>query len=353
MALHRTSQPPKNAENPRLMHSAAYAPKRCGPPSMATAIRIGAGRPQRPKRRSACIPMAAPRALSSQALPRRSSPSHLPPAAAWTASAISTAPTPATAQAKRWPPATTARPAPPAPVIRAAAAMPPIALAPHVPSARSAARKVPVCLRPDTGGSRRAGRSRQRALNRVGIRSAGSPPAFRANAAPPRPAGTARAATRPNATAIGHPSRGARRCPARSPAPTNPRVAPQDRRSPHASAQLCYASGTYIGCICYEPGDCEAFEDGDACNGTLFCEAKGAPPYCKKNLRVLGSTSGWGDGGLQMCACPSYARQLRVRRQTSGLRVTHGIEVLRRRCDTYVQIARPVTGVRGPYNALS
>ncbi|MCB9740062.1 MAG: hypothetical protein H6747_12425 [Deltaproteobacteria bacterium] len=37
------------------------------------------------------------------------------------------------------------------------------------------------------------------------------------------------------------------------------------------------------GCLCWEDGDCAGFEDGNACNGTLYCDKAGAPPYCKVN----------------------------------------------------------------------
>ncbi len=37
------------------------------------------------------------------------------------------------------------------------------------------------------------------------------------------------------------------------------------------------------GCLCWEDGDCGAFEDDDLCNGKLYCNMAGAPPYCTVN----------------------------------------------------------------------
>ncbi len=40
-------------------------------------------------------------------------------------------------------------------------------------------------------------------------------------------------------------------------------------------------AGVDIGCTCLEDTDCAAFEDGDLCNGTLYCDTSGAPYECK------------------------------------------------------------------------
>ena len=45
---------------------------------------------------------------------------------------------------------------------------------------------------------------------------------------------------------------------------------------------VCEVSDTST-CICEKDGDCTKFEDGDACNGQLYCDKTGKVPVCKPN----------------------------------------------------------------------
>ena len=52
------------------------------------------------------------------------------------------------------------------------------------------------------------------------------------------------------------------------------------------TAEACQAGACKLlleTCLCWEDGDCGPFEDGDACNGKLYCDKLAGPPNCKVN----------------------------------------------------------------------
>ena len=63
-----------------------------------------------------------------------------------------------------------------------------------------------------------------------------------------------------------------------------PNGIPCDDQDPCTVADFCAAgecSGTSVNCECDMNSDCGALEDGDLCNGTLFCDAEALPFTCK------------------------------------------------------------------------
>ena len=42
-------------------------------------------------------------------------------------------------------------------------------------------------------------------------------------------------------------------------------------------------------CLCWEDSDCAPFDDGNACNGALYCNKNGGPPFCEVNPATIPS----------------------------------------------------------------
>ena len=61
-------------------------------------------------------------------------------------------------------------------------------------------------------------------------------------------------------------------------------------------------SGVVV-CACVKQADCAAQEDGDACNGTLFCDLSSAKPTCKLNPASPVTCAGQDAGGCALTSC--------------------------------------------------
>ena len=62
-----------------------------------------------------------------------------------------------------------------------------------------------------------------------------------------------------------------------------PATAPCDDNDPCTAGDLCVegqCAGTPLSCECQSDADCDPLEDGNACNGTLFCNLKDLPYAC-------------------------------------------------------------------------
>ncbi len=57
------------------------------------------------------------------------------------------------------------------------------------------------------------------------------------------------------------------------------------------------------GCLCWEAADCAPFEDGDACNGKLYCDKTAGPPACKLNPASVVTCAQSGSAPCQSKMC--------------------------------------------------
>lgn len=57
------------------------------------------------------------------------------------------------------------------------------------------------------------------------------------------------------------------------------------------------------GCLCWDDADCAPFEDGDACNGKLYCDKTAGPPACKLNPASVVTCSQAGVAPCQTKKC--------------------------------------------------
>lgn len=70
--------------------------------------------------------------------------------------------------------------------------------------------------------------------------------------------------------------------------------------------------GTNATCVCTADADCASKEDGDFCNGTLFCDLSGAEPACKVNPATLVSCPSVDDTDCQVNACEKKSGQCKM-----------------------------------------
>jgi len=83
---------------------------------------------------------------------------------------------------------------------------------------------------------------------------------------------------------------------------------PCDDENPCTTDETCKtgkcAGGTVKDkCPCHFDADCGKFEDGDLCNGTLFCDKSGAAPVCRHNPATVIHCQTVGDGPCKKTAC--------------------------------------------------
>ena len=79
-----------------------------------------------------------------------------------------------------------------------------------------------------------------------------------------------------------------------------------DDGNPCTAGDLCKAGGCVSGtntCACLDNAGCAAKEDGDLCNGTLYCDTAKAPYLCKVNPATTVSCAKDKDGACQANSC--------------------------------------------------
>ncbi len=60
-------------------------------------------------------------------------------------------------------------------------------------------------------------------------------------------------------------------------------------------------------CLCWDDSDCAPFDDGNACNGTLYCNKNGGPPFCEVNPATIPSCPAPLPGACTVSVCDPSA----------------------------------------------
>ncbi|MBM4345758.1 MAG: hypothetical protein FJ100_20485 [Deltaproteobacteria bacterium] len=99
----------------------------------------------------------------------------------------------------------------------------------------------------------------------------------------------------------------------------NPPVAPSttcDDGDPCSSGDVCVGGKCQPGiaiCQCQTSADCAAKDDGDLCNGTLYCDKGAGPPYtCKPNPATVVTCSTANDSACQENTCAPATGQCKL-----------------------------------------
>ena len=83
-------------------------------------------------------------------------------------------------------------------------------------------------------------------------------------------------------------------------------TAPCDDGNGCTTGDVCNAgkcsSGTNT-CGCNQTSDCASKEDGNLCNGTLFCDKSSLPYQCKVNPATIVACDGSGDTSCRQNLC--------------------------------------------------
>ncbi len=108
-----------------------------------------------------------------------------------------------------------------------------------------------------------------------------------------------------------------------------PNTAPCDDGVACTGGDTCadgVCAGEDIGCDCTVDTDCAAFEDGDLCNGTLYCDTTAAPFACKVDpLTVVTCQLGAGDNATCLTAtCDPGTGQCGTEPQNEGAGCSDG-----------------------------
>ncbi len=89
-----------------------------------------------------------------------------------------------------------------------------------------------------------------------------------------------------------------------------------DDGNPCTSGDACLAGKCLPGvatCQCQTHSDCAKFEDGDLCNGTLYCDKAAGPPYtCKVNPATVVACQAGGDTACAKTVCVPSAGQCKL-----------------------------------------